>query len=80
MRESYAATLLVAHRTIAIDIGGQTAGDGPRGAPPADEIAAAVRAARDAGALGVTFFDWNGTSEAQWTALARTPWGERPMP
>jgi hypothetical protein len=80
VRESYAATLLVAHRAIAIDIGGQTAGDGPRGAPPPDEIAAAVRAARDAGALGVTFFDWNGTSDAQWAALARTPWGEPPLP
>jgi hypothetical protein len=80
VRESYAATLLVAHRTIAIDIGGQTAGEGPRGAPPPGEVAAAVRAARDAGALGVTFFDWGGTSDAQWAALARTPWGEPSSP
>ncbi len=76
VRASYAATLRAAGRPIPIDVGGQTSAEGPRGAPPPGEIAAAVRAARAAGAFGVTFFDWNGTNAAQWAALARTPWGE----
>jgi len=74
VRASYQATLRAAGRTIPIDMGGQTTGEGPRGAPPPDEISAAIGAARAAGALGVAFFDWNGTNDAQWSALARTPW------
>ncbi len=76
VRASYAATLRAAGKPIAIDIGGQTSGEGPRGAPPPGEIAAAILAARQAGAFGITFFDWNATSDAQWDALERTPWGE----
>ena len=76
VRASYAATLSAAGRPIAIDIGGQTADGGSRGAPPPDEVAAAIVAARDAGALGITFFDWNATTGGQWAILARTPWEE----
>ncbi len=78
VRASYAATLRAAGRPIAIDMGGQTADGGPHGSPPPGEVAAAIRAARDAGALGITFFDWNATTNPQWQMLARTPWGEAP--
>jgi hypothetical protein len=74
LRGSYAAARAAAGRPIAIDLGGQTAGEGPRGAPPPAEIAAAVAQARRLGAFGITFFDWDGTSGAQWAALARARW------
>jgi hypothetical protein len=74
LRGSYAATLREADRNVPIDIGGQTAGDGPRGAPPAGEIDAAIDESRRLGALGITFFDWSGTNDAQWRAIARRAW------
>lgn len=74
LRGSYAATRREAGRDIPIDVGGQTSPVGPRGAPLPDEIAASTREARALGAVGITFFDWAGTNEAQWRALAQTPW------
>ena len=74
LRASYAATRRAVGRDIPIDIGGQTAAEGPRGAPPPAELAAAVSEARALGAFGITFFDWNGTTDAQWSALAKAPW------
>ncbi len=74
LRGTYAATLREAGRNVPIDIGGQTAGDGPRGAPPAGEIDAAIDESRRLGALGITFFDWSATNEAQWRAIARRTW------
>jgi len=74
LRGSYAATLREAGRNVPIDIGGQTAGDGPRGAPPAGEIDAAIDQSRRLGALGITFFDWRATNDAQWDAIARRAW------
>jgi hypothetical protein len=74
LRGSYVTTLREAGRNVPIDIGGQTAGDGPRGAPPAGEIDAAIDESRRLGALGITFFDWNATNVAQWRAIARRAW------
>ncbi len=74
LRGSYAATRREAGRDIPIVFGGQTSPVGPRGAPPPDEIAASTREARALGALGITYFDWTGTNDAQWRALAQTPW------
>src|SRR5207245_6980216 len=39
----------------------------------AAEIAACVAAARDAGALGVSFFEWNHATAEEWRALAALP-------
>ncbi len=73
-----------AGRNVPIDIGGQTADLGNRyGAPPPAEVAASVVAARAAGAIGETFFDWDATTSAQWTALANNRWRDaarRPVP
>jgi hypothetical protein len=74
LRGSYAATLREAGRGLPIDLGLQSTAEGPRGAPPADEIAASIVEARALGALGVTFFDWSGTPPAGWQAIAQTPW------
>jgi hypothetical protein len=74
LRGSYAATLREAGRNVPIDIGAQTAGDGPRGAPPAREIDAAIEESRRIGALGITFFDWSATNGAQWHAISRRAW------
>jgi hypothetical protein len=58
-----------------IDIGGQTANLGNRsGAPPPGEVAASIEHAQQLGALGEAFYDWDGTSPAQWAALSRTHW------
>ena len=74
LRGSYAATLRAAGRNLPIDLGLQSSAEGPRGAPPAGEIAASIDEARALGALGVTFFDWSGTRPDGWQALAQTPW------
>jgi len=71
---SYNATLRAARRRIGIDIGGQTTALGSSGAPLPEEITASLEAARKAGALGETFFAWNGTLDGQWEAIARYHW------
>jgi hypothetical protein len=43
---------------------------GPDG-PTAGEIEAAIAAARDTGAVGISFFDWTRATPAHWEALAR---------
>jgi hypothetical protein len=42
--------------------------------PGADEILAAATAARDAGAVGISFFDWTRATPAHWEALAAFRW------
>jgi hypothetical protein len=74
LRGSYAATRREAERAIPIDIGGQTSPEGPRGAPPPAEIAAAIDEARRLGAFGIAFYDWGGTNGAQFAALERARW------
>jgi hypothetical protein len=46
---------------------------GPDPPTPA-EIAAAATAARDAGAVGISYFDWTRATPAQWQALASIEW------
>ncbi len=42
--------------------------------PTAAEILAAAKAARDAGAIGISFFDWARATPAHWEALAALDW------
>jgi hypothetical protein len=42
--------------------------------PTPSEVEAAMRAARDGGALGVSFFDWTRATPAHWEALAAFAW------
>ena len=71
---SYATTRALARRSVPLIVGGQTSAVGSRGASSPGELSAAIGTARSVGALGVTFFDWTGTSDAQWAALGATPW------
>jgi hypothetical protein len=71
---SVALVRQLAARDIPIDVGAQTGVLSKRGAPPGDELAAAIEASRRAGAIGVTFYDWGGTGPEQWDAIARTSW------
>jgi hypothetical protein len=59
---------------VPISIGGQTTAEGRNGYPPADEITASLAGSREAGAIGVCFFDWDGTQPYQWDAMAAYPW------
>ncbi len=71
---SFALTRRLAGRDVPIDVGAQTGVLSKRGAPPGDELTAAVAAARAAGAIGVTFYDLPGTGPEQWGAIAGAPW------
>jgi hypothetical protein len=71
---SYDATMRAAHRRIAINVGGQTTPLGGSGAPLPEEITASLEASRRSGALGETFFAWNGTLDGQWEAVAGYHW------
>jgi len=71
---SVTLTRRLAGRDVPIDVGAQTGVLSKRGAPPGDEIASAAAAAREAGAIGVAFYDLTGTGPAQWDAIARLTW------
>lgn len=71
---SVALVRRLAGRDVPIDVGAQTGVLSKRGAPPGDEVAAAVDASRRAGAIGVAFYDWSGTGPEQWDAIARAGW------
>lgn len=71
---AYNTTLRAARRRIGINIGGQTTPLGASGAPLPEEITASLEASRKLGALGETFFAWNGTLDRQWEAIARYRW------
>jgi len=71
---SVALVRRLAGRELPIDVGAQTGVLSKRGAPPGDELAAAIEASRRSGAIGVTFYDWSGTGPEQWDAIARANW------
>ena len=60
-----------AGRGLPISLGGQTVALSPSGGPPPAELAASMRVAHQAGAIGVAFYAWRGTTAAQWDAIAR---------
>jgi hypothetical protein len=74
MRRSILALLREAGRPTPINMGGQTSGLGLCGAPPPDEIIGSLGESRRAGAIGETFFDWSGTNDDQWSAIASFRW------
>ncbi len=74
MRSAYTTLLADAGRAIPISIGGQTTAEGRNGYPPADEITASLEASKAAGAIGVCFFDWDGTQPYQWSAIGDYHW------
>ena len=71
---SVALVRRLAARDVPVDVGAQTGVLSKRGAPPGDELAAAIDASRRAGAIGVTFYDLTGTGPEQWDAIAKSGW------
>jgi hypothetical protein len=63
-----------AHTNVPINVGGQTTDLSPEGPTPPAEIRASLAASKRCGAIGETFFDWKGTSAAQWRAIGSIPW------
>ncbi len=43
-------------------------------APTYDELTADMRAAKDLGCIGASYFEWQTTTQAQWSALAEFSW------
>ena len=66
--------------TVPIEVLGQmfdVYGNG-RHSPSAAEIAAAIRAARDEHAIGISFFEWNHATPEEWDVLHTLVWEKRP--
>jgi len=63
-----------AGRDIPINVAGQSDDLGTTGAPSPDEIGWCLAAAKSAGAIGQTFFDWRGTGDGAWAAIADFTW------
>jgi hypothetical protein len=74
LRASYVALRREAKRAIPINVGGQTSGLGACGTPPPDELTASLAESKRLGAIGETFFDWNGTLPSQWAAIGSFRW------
>ena len=74
LRASYDKVIYESGRKLPISFGGQTTREGRNGYPPADEITASLEVAKQVGAIGECFFDWDGTQPYQWDALAAYRW------
>jgi len=72
--DSVSLTRQQAGRAIPINVAGQSDDLGTTGRPSPDEIAWCLAAAKGAGAIGQTFFDWRGTGEDGWSAIAGFAW------
>jgi hypothetical protein len=49
-------------------------GVAPANAPTADETIADMRIARQLGCVGISFYAWQTATQAEWQAIAATPW------
>lgn len=74
LKASYDKVLYESGRKLPVSFGGQTTREGRNGNPPADEIIASLEVAKQVGAIGECFFDWDGTQPYQWDALAAYRW------
>jgi hypothetical protein len=74
LKASYDKLLREAGRKVPVSFGGQTTAEGRNGYPPAGEITASLDVAKQVGAIGECFFDWDGTQPYQWDALADYRW------
>jgi len=72
--DSVSLTRQQAGRDIPINVAGQSDDLGTTGRPSPDEIGWCLAAAKNAGAIGQTFFDWRGTGDDGWSAIANFAW------
>jgi hypothetical protein len=64
----------LAGRHVPVNVAGQSTDLGRTGTPSADEVGWCLSAAKSAGAIGETFFDWQGTTRDQWAAIEAYRW------
>ena len=76
--DSVALTRQQAGRDIPINVAGQSDDLGATGPPAPAEIGWCLGAAKSAGAIGQTFFDWRGTNDDDWSAIAGFAWSPDP--
>ncbi len=69
-----ALTQSLAGRQVPVNVAGQSADLGSTGKPSADELGWCLGAAKSAGAIGETFFNWQGTTSDQWAAIEAYRW------
>jgi hypothetical protein len=72
--DSVALTQSLAGRQVPINVAGQSDDLGTTGVPGPDEIVWCLTGAKSAGAIGETFFDWRGTGDPVWSAIASFDW------
>jgi hypothetical protein len=72
--DSVALTRQVAGRDMPINVAGQSDDLGTTGPPSPQEIGWCLTGSKSAGAIGQTFFDWRGTNDDNWTAIAGFVW------
>ena len=72
--DSVSLTRTLAGRDIPINVAGQSDDLGTTGPPSGDEIGWCLAGAKSAGAIGQTFFDWRGTTDDNWSAIAGFAW------
>lgn len=69
-----ALTKLLAGRNVPVNVAGQSTDLGRTGSPSPAELHWCLGAAKSAGAIGETFFDYQGTTPDQWTAIEAYRW------
>ncbi|MEO9136670.1 MAG: hypothetical protein ABI316_08700 [Casimicrobiaceae bacterium] len=69
-----ALTKLLAGRNVPVNVAGQSTDLGRTGSPSPAELHWCLGAAKSAGAIGETFFDYQGTTPDQWAAIEAYRW------
>jgi hypothetical protein len=72
--DSVSLTRGLAGRAVPINVAGQSDDLGATGPPSADEVGWCLSGSKAAGAVGQTFFDWRGTGDDVWSAIAGFRW------
>jgi hypothetical protein len=72
--DSVSLTRDLAGRDVPINVAGQSDDLGTTGPPSSDEIGWCLTGSKAAGAVGQTFFDWRGTGDDAWAAIAGFQW------
>jgi hypothetical protein len=72
--DAVSMTRTLAGRNVPVNVAGQSSDLGLTGAPAPDELASCLGGAKAAGALGETFFAWQGTAADQWAAIEAYRW------
>ena len=72
--DAVSLTRALAGRDVPVNVAGQSSDLGSTGAPAPDELSSCLGGAKAAGAVGETFFSWQGTAADQWAAIEAYRW------